>query len=177
MKFKGVLLYEDVPRDEWPDGVSGAFIYKIVDLPPSMQPPDGRGWRVWSSEQANQYSKELEDDFERFDERFGRLDIDQQIDLALSRAEKFGNQLFREFKRENVKDGLTKSEIRQLTKDMRDVKELIKDGSLKALLEELSSFSNPSIPEERVLRYGNRVRVYLGLSPVLTQAELDDGVS
>ncbi len=176
MGYKAVLLYEDIPETEWPEGAQGNYIYKIVDLPVSNQVPDKRPWRLWTAEQATQYSSELEDDFERTDETFGRLTIDDQIDLALRRAEDFGKRLFRRFKRENVKAGLTKSEIRQLTKDLRDLKSFALDGSLKALLEELTELSNPNITEERVIGYGNEVRAYLGLPAVLTQAELDDGV-
>ena len=176
MGYKAVLLYEDIPIQEWPEGASGAFIYRIVDLPVSNQVPDKRAWRVWTSEQANQYSEELENDFERFDEKFDRMSVDKRIELALRRAEKFGIRIWNKFKVENVKSGLTKSQIRQMVKDFRDVEAMAKGGSLKALLEELSEISNPALPAERVVRYGNEVRAYLGLDPVLTQAELDDGI-
>lgn len=180
MGYKAVLLYQDIPIKEWPPGVNGNFIFKIIDLPVSNQVPDKRPWRLWTAEQASQYSKELEDDFERNDEAFGKLSVDKQIKLALRRAEKFGQEMFEDFKLENVKAGLTKSEVRSMAKDLKDVEQLMRGGSLKALLEELVSLDLlvlTYLTEERVLKYGNAVRQYLGLGEVETQAELDDGVT
>lgn len=177
MDYKGILLYKDIPTEEWPDKAAGNFIYRIVDLPPSKQPPDSRPWRVMTGVEANQYSRELENDFENAKVDRDELTVDERIDLALDRAEKFGEKLFKRFKRGNVKSGLTKSEVRQLAKDLKDVEQLMRGGSLNALLEELSEWTNPVVTDETVLEYGNDVRKYLGLDAVDAVTDLDLGVT
>ena len=67
-----------------------------------------------------------------------------------------------------------------MAKDLKDVEQLMRGGSLKALLEELAGLDLlvlTYLTEERVLKYGNAVRQYLGLPGAETQAELDDGVT
>ncbi len=179
MGYKGVLLYKDIPTSEWPEKVSGNYIYKIVDLRPSRQLPDDRPWRIMTDIEASQYSRELNDDFKNAKIDRDELSTTERVDLALSRAELFGRQMFLEFKRENVLGGFNKTEIRQMSTDLLEVERLMVGGSLKALLEaltELDLLTLTYLTEERVLRYGNAVREYLGLEAVSTQAELDDGV-
>jgi hypothetical protein len=178
--YKAVLLWQDSevnPRD-WPVGVNGNYIHKIIDLPASNQVPDKRAWKLMTSEQATQYSLELEDDFINTDESLGRLTLDEVIDRSLERAEIFGRRLYKKFKRGNVKSQLTSAQIRALQKSsaLKDVELLMKGGSLKALLLEMSEWSNPIVSDETVLEYGNEVRAYLGLDLVDVVADLHSGV-
>lgn len=179
MAYKAVLLWEDsqIDPNEWPDGVNGNYIHKIIDLPASNTVPDKRAWKLMTPEQVNQYSLELEDDIENTDERLGKLPLDRVIERSLKRAERFGERLFMKFKRENVKAGLTKTQVRQLAKDLREIEVLMRGGSLKALLEEMSEWTNPIVPDATVLEYGNEVRGYLGLDEVELVADLDNGVT
>ena len=180
MGFKGVLLYKDIPSKDWPEKSSGNYIYKIVDLGPSKQFPDKRPWRLMTDVEIRQYARALEDDLDNARIDRDELTADERIDLALDRAEQFGKKMFKEFKRENVKSGITKGEVRQMARDLAETERLMVGGSLKGLLEELANLDLlvlTYLTEERVLRYGNEVRAYLGLEEVETQAELDDGVS
>ena len=176
MRYKAVLLYKDIPIKDWPVGVSGEFIFKIMDLPMNNQVPDKRPWRLWTPEQANQYSSELNDDFERFDERFDRMTDERKKLLALRRAEKHGEDIFRKLKIK-VKDRVTKAnDLIKIIKDFSDFKLFLESGFLGSSLVELAAINTQDFTDDDMLEIGNPIRQILGLEPVETQAELAEGI-
>lgn len=178
MKYKAVLLFEDIPEKDWPPGVSGKTVYAVTDLSPSKRLPDNRPWRIWDEAQALQYDIETIDDNEAAQERANLLTLDQRIDLALRRAENYGAKLFREFKRRNVKAGLTKDQVRSMSKAMVDIERLLVGGSLKAFLEEIKLTTSQFIDDDTILEWGNKVRVeYFKIRPVESKNDLDLGVN
>ena len=96
--------------------------------------------------------------------------------LALRRARKDGQDIFRKMKIK-VKGKVDKAnDLIKIIKDFSDFKLFLDSGFLGSSLVELASINTQDFTDDDMLEIGNPIRQILGLEPVESQADLAEGI-
>lgn len=172
-----VRLYSDLAVNDKPLNIPDTWPYQVVELGDSEDlPDDGKSWQLMTKVEYDQYTNDHLETYNTWATAFYAVPLIERVKKRILSAKSFAEDLMAEYGAENVLLGRTTDQVIQISLDLVEVQPLLVSGSLYASLKKMSIFTPTAlVSSATVVKYGNKIRVYVNLPVVTLQADLGNG--